>query len=347
MLAGCSSDESGTGSSQQSNDTTTTDTVGATVGGVTTQKEADTGRTGGAVRSAGCGRPSAPAVTDERRTLDSDGTERWYLLTTPESGVDQPLPLLLDFHGLSEGAEVHARMTSFDALAKERKFVVVYPNGTGALASWQVDAANNPDLAFVDRLLDTLEGELCIDTSRVYASGLSNGAMFSSTLACQRSDRIAAIAPVAGIQYQAGCQTDRPVPIIAFHGTKDPILLFNGGLGELGGLFSGAFSASDVVLPEPDLDGEGYPAAVREWATHNGCEPRPSDTRPVTGVMLRTYDCPFDGPVEFYVVEGGGHAWPGSEFSRSIEKIIGMTNMELHASELIWDFLSSHRLPTD
>ena len=102
-----------------------------------------------------------------------------------------------------------------------------------------------------------------------------------------------------------------------------------------------------VVITPIEFVGSPTPSLGVEWEfalTDKGLKPV---VVPVTGVMLRTYDCPSDGPVEFYVVEGGGHAWPGSEFSRSIEKIIGMTNMELHASELIWDFLSSHRLPTD
>ena len=72
---------------------------------------------------------------------------------------------------------------------------------------------------------------------------------------------------------------------------------------------------------------------------------KPADTRPVPDVLLRTYECPEDGPVDFYVVEGGGHSWPGSAFSEAIVSIVGPTNMELQASELIWDFLSRYRLP--
>ncbi len=286
-------------------------------------------------------------MTDERRTLTSSGIERWYLLTVPPSRTgSEPLPLLLDFHGLTEGAEAHIRMSGFDQLAGRDGFVLATPNGTKEPVQWSIAMADNEDVTFVDDLVDELGRDLCLDLSRVYATGLSNGAMFSSVLACQRSDRIAAIAPVAGVIYPDGCQTQRPVPVLAIHGTADPILLFNGGVGDLSGMLSGSTDASQTSTPPAEVDGPGYPDNVRKWAAHNSCAAKPTDTRPVTDVLLRTYDCPTDGAVEFYVVEGGGHSWPGSEFSSQIAQIVGPTNMDLHASEVIWTFLSRFRSPT-
>jgi polyhydroxybutyrate depolymerase len=299
------------------------------------------------VPSEGCGAEGAarPEETEEHHSITVDGDERWFLLTTPPPADAGPLPLLLDFHGLSEGAEIHTRMSGFDDLAKRDGFVVAYPNGTGEPVRWQIRRDDGGDLRFVDAVIDTLGRERCLDLSRVYATGLSNGAMFSSVLACQRADRIAAIAPVSGLLYPEDCQTERPVPVMTMHGTADPILYFNGGVGGLSGLMEGTSDASSVSIPPADIDGAGYPANVRSWAEHNGCEPRPEDSRPVPDVLLRTYDCPKDAPVDFYVVEGGGHSWPGSAFSEAIVSIVGPTNMELHASELIWDFLSGFRLP--
>ena len=301
------------------------------------------------VPSEGCrgdATASAP-VTDERRTIDVDGVERWYLLTTPAQPADQePMALVLDFHGLAEGAQIHTQMSGFTPIAQREGFVVAYPSGTGSPVRWDFSPDENPDLAFVDALIDTLQRDLCIDSTRIYATGLSMGAMFTSALACTRADRIAAIAPVAGILYPDGCDPARPMPVMAIHGTADPILQFNGELGDLTGLVQGSSVASSVSLPPIDLEGAGYPEAVRDWAAHNSCEPTPADTEPVPGVLLRTYDCPPDAPVEFYVVEGGGHAWPGSAFSSSISSIVGPTNMDLAASQLIWDFLRTTRLPT-
>lgn len=342
---------------------------GASTAAPTTASTTTTEASIAPVPSPGCrNRGEAPAVTDQRRQIDVDGTTRWYLLTTPgpaatssststsTSGAAEPdpLPLLLDFHGLAEGAEVHTRMSGFDEIAARERFVVAYPNGTGTPVHWAVETEDNPDLDFTDQLIDALGSELCLDMSRVYSTGLSNGAIFSSLLGCVRAERIAAIAPVAGVQYPDGCQTDRPVPVLAVHGTADPILQFNGGVGGFlagedppeessGGGPDGSASSSSIA--GVDIDGPGYPEAVRKWAAHNGCRPKPADTEPVPDVTLRTYDCPPGGEVEFYVVHGGGHSWPGSAFSETIEMVVGPTNMALPASQLIWDFLSAQRLP--
>lgn len=346
---------------------------GASTAAPTTASTTTTEASIAPVPSPGCrNRGEAPAVTDQRREIDVDGTTRWYLLTTPgpaatssstssststsTSGAAEPdpLPLLLDFHGLAEGAEVHTRMSGFDEIAARERFVVAYPNGTGTPVHWAVETEDNPDLDFTDHLIDALGSELCLDMSRVYSTGLSNGAIFSSLLGCVRAERIAAIAPVAGVQYPDGCQTDRPVPVLAVHGTADPILQFNGGVGGFlagedppeessGGGPDGSASSSSIA--GVDIDGPGYPEAVRKWAAHNGCRPKPADTEPVPDVTLRTYDCPPGGEVEFYVMHGGGHSWPGSAFSETIEMVVGPTNMALPASQLIWDFLSAQRLP--
>ncbi len=311
------------------------------------------------VPSAGCAAAASNAsgsnagvtnagVTDERRTLDVEGVERWYLLTTPPAGTgNDPMPLLLDFHGLAEGAEIHSLMSGFGAIAQREGFVLAQPNGTGSPVRWEATPEDNPDLRFVDRLIDELGSVLCLDLTRVYSTGLSMGAMFTSALACARADRIAAIAPVAGVLYQDGCDPDRPMPVLAIHGTADPIVRFNGGIGDLGGVLDGSADASSVSLPPADIDGPGHPEAVRRWAEHDGCSPTPVDSEPVPDVVLRSYDCPPDAPVEFYVVEGGGHSWPGSEFSKGIASIVGPTNMDLLASERIWEFLSAQRRALD
>lgn len=298
--------------------------------------------------SGGCGAPAQGAVREERRTLDVAGEERWYLLTVPGThDGTTPLPLVLDFHGLSEGAEIHARMSGYSVLAEQEGFVVAFPNGRGTPVRW--DAANlddNADVDFVDALLDRLGDDLCLDTSRVYATGLSNGALMSSLLACVRSARIAAIVPVAGVAFPRGCAPSRPVPVLAYHGTADPILLFNGGIGDaLGRALSGGGDPAPTTLPPADLDGPGYPEAVAAWAAANNCDPVPSDERRSSSVLLRRYACPPGADVVFVVIEGGGHTWPGSEFSRTIEAITGPTSFEVDATVDGWAFASGFSVP--
>src|SRR5918993_1187228 len=177
LLVACGDDGDDGGSDDAARESTTTETTAA------------------ARPSPGCDAGGAGPLREEQRTLQVGGVERRFLLTVPEAAAGEPLPLVLDIHGLAEGAEVHAQMTQFSDLAEQEGFV---------------------------------------DRSRVYATGLSMGAMMSSTLACVMADRIAAIGPVAGVEDPEGCEPGRPVPVLAMHGTADPILLFNGGGG--GGL---------------------------------------------------------------------------------------------------------------
>lgn len=299
------------------------------------------------VPSPGCGTSTVGAVSIERRTMP--GSDRFYLLTTPpEHDGKTPLPLVIDYHGLAEGAEIHATFSSFGPYAAENGFVVVGPHGTGEPVGWNTgsDPATNPDLVFTEELLDQLGADLCIDTSRVYATGLSNGAMMSSVLACTMADRFAAVAPIAGIMRPDDCDPARPVPVLTMHGTADPILLFNGGVGDRLGNALGGGTEEEAALPEADLNGPGYPASAQAWAEGNGCTGDPVDTELTPTITQRTWDCPASAPVEFLVIEGGGHSWPGSEFGKAAESIVGPTDMSLDATDAIWQFFQRFALPS-
>ena len=317
--------------------TTTTATSSAPEGEVATSAP---------VPSAGCGTSTAAAVSLERRTLP--GSDRWYLVTIPATHEGTtPLPLVLDFHGLSEGAEVHTRTSGIGPYAEAHDFVAVLPNGTGSPVRWAIDPDRtaNADLVFVDQLLDHLEADLCIDTSRVYATGLSNGALLSSVIACTMADRFAAVAPVAGIAAPEPCTPSRPVPVLAFHGTADPILLFNGGVGSrLSSVLAGG-SADEVPLPEADLDGAGYPASAAAWAERNGCGADHVDSERTPSMIERSWDCPDDAVVLFDIMVGGGHSWPGSDFMNSIGQIVGPTDMSVDGTDVIWRFFQRFALP--
>jgi polyhydroxybutyrate depolymerase len=302
------------------------------------------------VPSAGCGQATA-AASKLRRDIDVDGQARWYLETVPSRTADDaPMSLVVDFHGLAEGAQVHTAMSGMGELGQKEGFAVVFPNGTGSPIRWNTgeDSAANPDLQFVKKMLDEVEANLCIDKARVYASGLSMGAFMSSLVACAMSDTFAAVAPVAGVQFSESCKPDRPVPVIAFHGTKDPILLFNGGVNTAAlapVLGNTPTTAGPTTTTAPvDLNGKGYPEAVKQWAERDGCKGS-KDTDATAEVIHRVYDCPPGVGVEFYIVKGGGHTWPGSAFSKSISSIVGYTTMDIDASELIWKFFQRFALP--
>jgi len=318
------------------------------------------------VPSAGCrtvaGRDevaAGPAVTDQRVTVEVGGTQRWYLLDVPATDTPSPVPsaagtapgsaprpLVLDFHGLAEGATLHSATSRFGVLGQQDGFVVAFPNGTGSPVHWNTAQTGNPDLDFVTALLQQVESTQCIDTSRVYASGFSDGAFFVSLLACTMSDRFAAIVAVSGLQLDRPCRTTRPVPILTFHGTADPILYFNGGVGTgtlnrlLGGGSGGSptGSSTTTTLPKANLHGAGEPATVQAWAVKDGCDPHPTDTRQSSQIIVRRYACPVGTDVVFTIVLGGGHAWPGSRFSQKISSLTGFTTFQVNATDDAWSF---------
>ncbi len=321
---------------------------------------------GPAVPSAGCTGSPVPAVTEQRRDVLIQGVDRWYLLTTPSpnapgrkvdgrrtpAGPASPSaiarPLVLDFHGLGEGASIHARTTQFGPLSQKDGFVVAFPNGSGTPVQWDTSATSspNPDLQFVSSLLDQIESQQCIDTSRVYASGLSDGSFMVSLLACTMSTRFAAVGAVSGLVVPSPCNPTRRVPIVTFHGTADPILLFNGGIGTatLNYLLGRGPPPSTSTTVPAKLDGPGVPATVRTWAHMDGCGSKQKDVPLGTQVILRTYKCPPNSPVDFYIIIGGGHSWPGSKFSQSISKLTGFTTFQISATDKMWAFFQQFRL---
>jgi polyhydroxybutyrate depolymerase len=305
-----------------------------------------------AVPSAGCDAGATTEADLAEATLPVAGTERRWLLSAPAwADGEDPLPLVLDFHGLAEGADIHAQMTQLGPYGVEEGFVTVFPNALGSPVLWDVDPVveNNTDLAFVTAVLDRVEQERCIDTARVYATGLSNGAMMTSVVACALSDRIAAVAPVSGIGLPEGCEPSHPMPVLTFHGTADPILQFNGGvdLSGLGGVLGGEDDSGGPTTTRPpaDLEGPGYPDTVKQWAALDGCDDTFEDEDVSDTVIRRVYDCPDDAPVEFVIVEGGGHTWPSSEFSKSIEQIVGVTTFDIDATHEVWTFFQQFALP--
>jgi polyhydroxybutyrate depolymerase len=175
----------------------------------------------------------------------------------------------------------------------------------------------------------------CIDTSRVYASGFSDGAYMASALACAMSDRFAAIGAVSGLQSPTRCSTVRPVPVITFHGTADPILPFGGGT---------ATATLSQQLDDTEAIPASIPAVVRDWAARDGCDPRSVDADVASQIVLRHYRCPAGIDVQFYMVVGGGHAWPGSLSSAAEGTTDGPTTFQIDATALMWSFFQRFQL---
>ncbi|HEY5875308.1 MAG TPA: hypothetical protein VIT64_08410 [Ilumatobacteraceae bacterium] len=302
--------------------------------------------------SAGCGADPATAVApgEQRATITSSGVDRWFFERVPPAHDGrQPLPLVLDFHGYSEGAEIHLLMSALGPFGDEHDFVTLTPQGTGPVPGWDT-TLGSPDLAFVGDLLDHAEATLCIDTNRIFVTGLSNGAFMSSAIACAYADRVAAVAPVAGVRDVIGCAQERPVPLVAFHGTADGFVSYDGGLGERA-LDLPAPDGSGRTLREAgveqtaDVQTPSVPDIAQSWAARNGCTGPELESAVSVDVALLTYGCPAGAEVELYRVDGGGHSWPGSDFSAQVVSVIGPTTFSIDANEVMWAFFMAHPLP--
>ena len=292
--------------------------------------------------SAGCGRASAREVPtgEVESAIDSGGETRTFFIRVPPAhDGTTPVPLVVDFHGFSEGARIHTAFSGLPDLGMDEGFVTVTPQGSGPSAFWNTFGLRFPDdVGFVRALLDDLDDTLCVDLARTYAAGMSNGAFMASLLACRMGDRFAAVAPVAGAQDPVPCTPDRPVPVIAFHGTADTYVLFDGGLGE-GVRALGV----DPDISLPVLEDRSVPEVLAVWAGRNGCDATPRIEEVADDVQRFTWTgCGGGADVQLYVIEGGGHSWPGSEVSVAAEAMIGPTTRSVRADELIWEFFRDH-----
>lgn len=299
--------------------------------------------------SSGC-RAATPVTAGEVKVdTTSGGTARWYFRHVPPGYTDtKPIPVVLDLHGYAEGAEVHVKMSALGPYGDAHGFATITPQGSGdKVALWNTDL-DSADVAFMGDLLDEVEQTMCVDTNRVYVTGLSNGAFMTSAVACKYADRIAAAAPVAGIRDIKGCTFSRPVPVIAFHGTADGFVDYNGGLGEKVATLpkpDGSGSIGQGAVDTPATKGPSIPEITADWAKRNGCKTEPVLEKPVASdVTLLGFPCPPDAETELYRVTDGGHAWPGSELSKAVASVVGPTTFSINADDLMWKFFQAHPL---
>lgn len=240
-------------------------------------------------------------------------------------------PLIINMHGYTSNAIQQQLYSHFEPIADTANFLMVYPNGTYSGTSRFWNAGISPlavnDISFLSNLIDSLKAHYNIDLNRIYSTGMSNGGFMSHTLACELSNRIAAIASVTGsifiTQYGTNCHPTRPVPVMQIHGTADATVPYLG---------------NSTMQP---ID-----SVVNYWVRKNNCNIIPTTTA-VPNINV-TDGCTADhfvysagtsgSTVEHYRINGGGHTWPGAPVT------IGVTNQDFNSSKEIWRFFNKYKL---
>jgi polyhydroxybutyrate depolymerase len=302
------------------------------------------------------GRKLSPGTygTCHRASLVDDGLERTFMLYLP-STYDRsvPMPLVIALHGRGVDGEGMILVTrkGFDRLAERDGFLVAYPDGIGLAwndgrrdqeADDRAHRENIDDVGFIDALTDMIVRDYNADPRRVYVTGISNGAIMSYRLACELSNRIAAIAPVDGnipLLFIDDCMPSRHIPVLAINNVDDPVVPFEGG--EIYGHFGREMLGRVLSVDQ----------SIEYWVKKNGCSPVPvvteePDRDPADGtrVTRKVYVNEDDGTeVILYVVDGGGHTWPGG-LQYLPTRVIGKTSRDIDASEVIWSFFKKQKL---
>jgi polyhydroxybutyrate depolymerase len=257
---------------------------------------------------------------DHTQQLTSGGQARQYILNVPSAyQPEKPVALVLGFHGAGSSAREFESYSDFSFIANMESFIVVYPQALGGHPTWNTTAGpDNPDIQFVRDLLDDVESRCHIDPNRIYASGHSNGGGMANRLACDLSDRIAAIGSVSGAyQWSEECSPRRPVAVLGIHGTDDLIIPYSGYPDAKEP--PAAYYAISIPIPQ----------WASSWATRNGCDPKPSSLDQSDRVTRDTWsNCRAGVEVILYTIRGGGHGWPES----------------FEGAQVIWDFFVRHSL---
>ncbi len=268
-----------------------------------------------------------------------DGIARSFIIYLPTGYNNAGLmPMLFAIHGGSGTPEGMMLIANFKPVADREKIVLVYPAGIDNNWNDGRPTTSNQmginDVSFFNQVCDYMIANYAIDSTKIYATGISNGGFMSSRLGCELARRIAAIAVVAATieatSIAPSCNPSKPVPAIYIHGTLDGFVPFIGGQMTAGG------TAGGTVL--------SHFQSIDKWISLNGCSTIPIVTdvpdlaNDGTTIKKRLYTNPVTNTeVISYVVTGGGHTWPQG-YQYLPEVVIGKTSQDMNACEEIWNF---------
>jgi polyhydroxybutyrate depolymerase len=293
------------------------------------------------------------APGDHEFFLTHQQLRRSYLIhVPPQVAQGQPLPVVLNFHGGGSHAEVVKAYTRMDRAADRDGYIAVYPNGSSGFGNrfltWNAGSCCGPavalqidDVGFVHAILDELPKRTPIDTSRIYVTGLSNGAMMAYRFAAEAASRVAAVAGVAGATILQNFNPSRSVPVLHIHSMQDHIARFDGGFGP-------PSAVADTRMFHPPVED-----MLRRWLDHNACPLKPDIVDAVAGpagtpdekhsAIRRVYGPCRDGvEVVLWQLSGAGHVWPGG-VRDYMPQLLGTGTAVIDANTEMWKFFSRFR----
>jgi polyhydroxybutyrate depolymerase len=258
---------------------------------------------------------------EKAETLETGAVGGSYQLTVPATYRDRhPSPLILLFYGFDSNPTQFSALTDLPARGGRKGFLVAVPHDQSGETEYQF-SGHGTDAAFVDGLVGSLEQRYCINRAAVFAVGFSAGAAFTIAYSCAHENQIAAMATVA-VEFQLGCT--RPMSILAFHGTADPLVPYQNGA---------------IGLSLPGVKVRGTELNMGDWARLDHCRSRSDGVRIGSQVVRQQWSgCTKGTAVILYTIIGGGHSWPGAD----PKEAIGLTTQQINATSLVLSFFA-HR----
>lgn len=256
-----------------------------------------------------------------------------------------PFPVVVCLHGGGSNSKQIAYQSGMDANADRNHYAVVYPNGTGpkvngvGVYTWNAGLccgsamqSNVDDVRYLGLLLDDLPKHFSVDKSRIYVTGMSNGAMMAYRLSVDLPGKFAAQGAVSTTMgVNIGQPKPSPMPIIEIHGLKDPNAPFNGGVGPNAQPQPGGPPVHHAVID-----------TIAQWAPIDGY-PAPAPFVSDKGVFTHRVYAGTKAPFELYALTEGGHTWPGG-----VDVTAGQGTGELvksfNANQYMWDFFKQWKL---
>ncbi len=284
--------------------------------------------------------PSATAIAQaapletgtSHGTLTHDGSERTYRLFVPsDATAGSKMALVVALHGGFGSGDQLADNSQFEKTAQAEGFIVVFPDGTGR--TWNAGNCcggsardDVDDVGFLAALIDRLKATLPVDPERVFMTGHSNGAMMTFRFACERADRVVAVAPVAGSLEIPACSPHGPVDLLAIHGDSDKNHPIEGG--------EGTRSIANVAFVS-------MADSMRLWTAVVGCTGSPETKTEGALTTTAWSGCAGGATAALVVIAGADHPWPGGKMPARTTALQGTPSQELDATRAVWEFFES------